>query len=406
MRYASIDEPLENSIKNIPENTTLIRYLFIEDNLFALVLDKNNTDIISLPSEDIKNSIYQLEEYKFDTEKTGILLYELYQKLWHPLENKITNKKIIIIPDRELFNLSFESLVFDKINSFKEFAKKSLLSKYIISYNYSLFLINNQPKKQFFTNNFIAFVPEFNDKMKNDYIVSINDSLSVDKSYLTLLPQPFSVDLAKSYKKHFNGSTFLNKKASKQVFINKANEHKIIHIGTHAESNNLSPDLSRLIFAKNASDENNSLYTYEIYNQNLSSNLAILTACETGKPSYQPGEGMISLAHAFNYAGSESILTSLWEIDEQSSTQIIDFFYTNLSKGLPKDEALQKAKLEYINTAEGRTISPQYWAGLVLIGDVSPLDLTISKPIYLYLIIMAVAFFLFYIFFKRRFKNN
>ena len=81
------------------------------------------------------------------------------------------------------------------------------------------------------------------------------------------------------------------------MFTSEAKEHKIIHIGTHAESNNVSPELSRLIFAKNITDststEDNSLYIYEIYNQNLSSNLAILTACETGKPAYQPGEGMI-----------------------------------------------------------------------------------------------------------------
>nr|WP_299124187.1 hypothetical protein [uncultured Winogradskyella sp.] len=50
------------------------------------------------------------------------------------------------------------------------------------------------------------------------------------------------------------------------------------------------------MFAKNVSDENNSLYTYEINNQNLSSNLAILTACETSKPTHQSGEGMILLA--------------------------------------------------------------------------------------------------------------
>ena len=103
--------------------------------------------------------------------------------------------------------------------------------------------------------------------------------------------------------------------------------------------------------------------------------MAILTACETGKPSYQAGEGMISLAHAFNYAGSESILTSLWEIDEQSSAKIIELFYDNLARKMSKDEALRKAKLDYIATAEGRTAAPEYWAGLVLIGDVSPLDL-------------------------------
>ena len=98
---------------------------------------------------------------------------------------------------------------------------------------------------------------------------------------------------------------------------------------------------------------------------------------------------MISLAHAFNYAGSESILTSLWKIDEQSSAKIIENFYTYIKRGLPKDEALQKAKLDYIATAQGRTIHPQYWAGLVLIGDTSLIKLTSFNNSFWWIIIVV-----------------
>ena len=184
------------------------------------------------------------------------------------------------------------------------------------------------------------------------------------------------------------------------MFKNEANEHKIIHIGTHAQSNNVSPELSRLIFAKDVTNDDNSLYTYEIYNQNLNSNLAILTACETGKPTYQSGEGMISLAHAFNYAGSESILTSLWKIDEQASTKIIGSFYKNIKKGWSQDKALQQAKLDYIASAEGRTIAPQYWAGLVLIGDTSPIDLNTSSH-FIFWVLGVLVIFLIVFFVKR-----
>src|SRR5690606_25099467 len=116
------------------------------------------------------------------------------------------------------------------------------------------------------------------------------------------------------------------------------------------------------------------------------------TACETGKPSYQAGEGMISLAHAFNYAGSESILTSLWEIDEESSAKIVKLFYDNLSLGMPKDEALRKAKLSYIAKAERRTVAPQYWAGLVLIGDTTPIDLNNNVAWWWYVLAGIVGF--------------
>ena len=62
----------------------------------------------------------------------------------------------------------------------------------------------------------------------------------------------------------------------------------------------------------------------------MASNLTILSACESGKPGYQDGEGMVSLAHAFNYAGSQRILMALWKIDEQSSSRITEFFIENI----------------------------------------------------------------------------
>jgi CHAT domain-containing protein len=130
----------------------------------------------------------------------------------------------------------------------------------------------------------------------------------------------------------------------------------------------------------------------------------VLTACETGKPTHQAGEGMISLAHAFNYAGSESILTSLWKIDEQSSTKIIKLFYDNISEGMPKDKALRLAKLDYIRIADGRTKHPQYWAGLVLIGDTTPIDLQTSSNL-VFWIVGFVIILLLVIALKRKRKS-
>jgi len=382
MRYATINARIDDIQSLVPPEVTLVRYITIAEKGYAFVISKKVKALFPIEMTKSKDLISRVLEEQFNEQQTLLDLHTLYEYLWKPFDEHIDTEQVIIVPDGVLFNLSFEALSPKLSTSYSDLISNSLLSKYDIGYNYSALLLNLKTTEEY-SDAFIAFTPQFSEKMKQDYRITIQDSIAVDKSYLQLLPQPFNVETAQSYSKIFNGEHFSNQNATKQLFKNSAKEHQIIHIGTHAESNNLSPDLSRLIFAKNIDDpeqyNNNSLYTYEIYNCNLSANLAILTACETGKPGYQSGEGMISLAHAFNYAGSESILTSLWKIDEQSSAEIVSHFYDNLKKGLPKHTALKQAKLQYLTTAEGRTLQPNYWAGLVLMGDVAPLE--IASPI-------------------------
>ncbi|MEM5564058.1 CHAT domain-containing tetratricopeptide repeat protein [Psychroserpens sp. AS72] len=408
LRYASISKSISDFNSDFPKNTSVIRYVFIDDLLYAFNIEKDKIKVHDIDVVALNKILIAKENETGLIENNLNSNHHLYQILWQPFADEITNENLIIVPDGELFNLSFEVLTPTKTKTFKDLAQHSLLNTYNISYNYSLLLINKNKTPKFFENNFIAFSPEFNDQMKSNYKTAITDSVFLDKTYLTLLPQPFSKDLAQSSSKIFNGTSFINETASKQVFSKEAKEHKIIHIGTHAESNNVSPELSRLIFAKTINDtissEDNSLYTYEIYNQNLASNLAILTACETGKPTYQAGEGMISLAHAFNYAGSESILTSLWKIDEKSSAEITAHFYGYLKNGLAKDEALRKAKLDYLATAQGRTLAPQYWAGLVLIGDTNPIELDSSSNLIFWLSISAVFLILLVVIIRKKRK--
>ncbi len=397
MRYATIIQPLNNLTTN--KDVTVVRFIFIENNLIAFVINSNGIEHFDLGALDLKKHINTLTHFNDSFEDITAAMYDLYNNLWEPIKASITTKSVVIIPDAELFNLNFELLTTENINSYKALATKSLLANYNISYNYSLLLLDSEERKTLdFKENYVAFAPEFDSSMKTDYIMAVTDSLYLDKGYLTLLPQPFSSELVKRIGKKFNGDYFLNKNASKKLFISNAKEHKIIHIGTHAESNNVNPELSRLVFAKDLSNteeiNDNYLYAYEIYNQNLSSNLAILTACETGKPTYQPGEGMISLAHAFNYAGSDSILTSLWEIDEQSSMQIVDNFYKFLSEGLPKDIALKNAKLDYLKVSNGRTLHPQYWSGLILMGNTDAISLSQSNNLLIWVIASAIVLLL------------
>jgi CHAT domain-containing protein len=364
--------------------------------------------LIPLDYVPIQNHIQNLQLHWNDQLSSITKLEELYRYLWKPIESQLIHKKVIIIPDGQLFNLSFEILTPQKIRTYAELAKGSLLSKYTISYHYSSLLLEKPAQTQTYNSNFVAFAPGFFDRMKSDYVSHVSDSLYLDKAYMTLIPQPFTQELVKRIKGIFGGSLFVEEESTVPNFRESAGLNRIIHIGTHAESNNISPAYSRLIFSKETegkiSQEDNSLYAFDIYNIDLKAQLAVLTACETGKNTLDPGEGMLSLAHAFNYAGSESLLIGLWKIDEKASSIIVEKFYQNLSEGFDKAEALQKAKLHYLSVSKGRELSPDFWAGLVVMGDPSPMTFEKTYNRWLYLFSLGVLFLLF--FGWRKFKNS
>ncbi|WP_158856032.1 CHAT domain-containing protein [Lunatibacter salilacus] len=368
MRYAEISP--ENM--EIPFDAQIVRYFFVEEKLKAVVFSNGKKKLFHL---DFDPELIPALHGNWDNPRDlGKITHALYQQLWEPFALEFDKDRVLVIPSRVLFNLNFDVLTESDLVDYSEYSSIGLLGRHDISYHYSLRLLNGERHSPIPTN-YIAFAPGFMDSMKDNYLNSAKDSLSLDKAYLSLLPQPFSIHLAKRASELFSGKSYVYEQSTPEVFRKYAGNNKIIHIATHAESNNISPAFSRLIFAKSDKpEEDNSVYAYEIYNTEMKAHLTVLTACETGKPIYKPGEGMISLAHAFQYSGSESLLTSLWRIDEKSSMEITEHFLAFLSEGMAKDKALKQAKLKYLSDANGRTLSPQYWAGLVLIGDPEPIE--------------------------------
>lgn len=391
MRYASIFKSLPQLQSLISDSSTVIRYFMVDTNVVALVFDRQSKMLIPLQTASLEPMIDQLLRDQHREKSQLPVLHELYKILWQPLEQHIHTSKITIIPDGVLYNLNFEMLATRPVEQYKALAENSLLASYTISYHYSLFMLNGQKAAKPVKDNYVAFAPSFSDEVKKKYLTVAHDSATLDYQYLRLLPQPATHDLAKKMGGLFDGNTFLDEASTRRSFEKNAGGHKIIHIGTHASFNNINPEQSGLIFAKSPqSPDSNFLPLFDIYGCNMESDLTILTACESGRPGYQDGEGMVSLAHAFNYAGSERILTALWKIDEHSSSAITENFILNLKNGLATDEALRRAKLEYLRTAEGRVLAPAYWAGLVMIGE--PAQLRFEKSgINLYWILGGIA---------------
>lgn len=398
MRYGSTNISAQEVANSLPGDVTVVRYIYSETDLLAFVASKNRQNLIALSFEGLADKITSLSSPAISEQRTAELAFQLYRQLWMPLEKEIHTRRVVIIPDGILYNLSFDMLTPRATHSYAELSQSCILNKYAISYHYSLLALQLRHAQVKMKGNFVAFAPGFFENSKQQYLASArNDSLRLDKNYLALLPLPFTGKLVNKVKAQFGGNVFTENRSTPDAFRKESSNHHIIHIGTHAEANNDYPEYSRLIFAKDQEDVNaeNSIYLFDIYNCDLTSDLSVLTACESGKPGYQDGEGMISMAHAFSYAGSKSIMTGLWKLDEQATSIITEYFYQYLKKGLTKDDALQKAKLDYLQSADGRMIAPQYWAGLVLMGNSDPIRLAPHNNVLYYalgfLIIAAIA---------------
>ena len=107
------------------------------------------------------------------------------------------------------------------------------------------------------------------------------------------------------------------------------------------------------------------LSAYEIFNLKLRADLVVLSACETGLGKEVKGEGLMSLTRAFMYAGTPSVVVSLWNVNDESAADLMIRFYRNLKTArMSKAEALRQAQLETINDNG----FPFFWAPFVLVG--------------------------------------
>jgi len=179
-----------------------------------------------------------------------------------------------------------------------------------------------------------------------------------------------------------SGSVYLGRNATKKALLGlDLSQYRTLHFATHAVMGDQVKWITQpaLIFSPDGTGAPDSdvLKMSEIFNLRLNADLVVLSACETARGKLSRGEGIVGLTSAFLFAGSRSVVASLWNVNDESTSLFMESFYTGFKSGLSKPEALRQARLQTMRkriksavTGEQESLaSPYFWAPFVLVGE-------------------------------------
>ncbi len=381
LRYDNQVVNIDQVQQQLKADEVLLEYVLTNDMVYIFAVSPQQVKLVrSREAAAVSASIEALrKQVKLDFSNHGhsdyleflTAAHHLYNSLIKPMEANIIDKRLLIIPDGLLGYIPFELLIEElpeKNDRIEYYDLSYLLRKSAISYAYSATLRfdGKQPQKKK-GRSLLAFVPDYG----NSDIMLISPDL---RSGLDLTPLPFALEEAENVKASMGGRILHAEKANKMNFQKVASDYDILHLAMHAQINDQNPLYSRLIFQPlSDSIDAFTLNTYELYGLQLNAQLVVLSACNTGAGKLQQGEGVMSLTRGFVYAGVPSIVMTAWEVHDESGALMMDHFYKLLSVGIPKDVALQQAKLAFLDQANQLKSHPYFWSAYILIGDAEPL---------------------------------
>ncbi len=354
---------------------SLLEYFVTSEKTLLWVVDKDNSAALSIEisRKDLVarlNSLRQalselkpLDEYQKASR-------ELYKLLIEPALSHIKGKELIVAPHDVLHYLPFQALYSPKGNY--------LIEQYSLSYLSSASLLQFTKEKR---------------KAKGDKVLVFgNPDLGDPKMELKYA----EVEAREIEKLYPESTVLLKKEATEEKGKNLSPQHDIVHFATHAELSEEDPLSSAILLAREAREDGR-LEVREVFGMELNANLVVLSACETGLGKLSSGDELVGLTRAFIYAGTPSVVASLWKVEDSSTAALMASFHKNL-RTMTKVEALREAQLEMIRGGKhsdllarrgvggigklgqapgARSLSqnsvstshPYFWAPFILVGD-------------------------------------
>jgi CHAT domain-containing protein len=367
---------VEDIQQHLTEDQVLLEYEWTGQQIAIFTIKKDSFWVHTIPKTDtVAACITKLWQYythkpTFLAAQSADTIHQsaisaahfLYQTLLSTVHNE-TRKTLLIVPDQLLCYLSFDALVRTPSKYANRFWEHQyVVDHYAVQYAQSAgaFWMPNTAISASNTNGTLSVAPVF---YANTRLDSLENNTKEAQNVHSVM----------------RGTIQSGSLATKESLLNTMEQYKVLHLATHGVLNNSKPAYSYLAFnRKTDTTDYERLYVSEIYHTKIAADLVTTSACHSGGGKMYNGEGLMSLAHAFQYAGAKNVVASLWAVDDNASPELMSSFYKTLLDGSSIAQAMAMAQSSFAHSNRPKS-HPYYWAGFVCWGQASGANSTKSS---------------------------
>lgn len=321
----------------LASDETLLEYYLQGDDAYAFVLTRGDVTAVRLDGTALKGEVLALRQALEHPDSPGHLeaARRVYRRLIAPLEARLTTRTLIVVAHGILHYFPFAAL-----HDGREYWIDRVSLRYVPSASVLPYLAE---RKAATTRRLIVF--------GNPDVGDARYALQFAEEEATAIATIFG-----------EARVLVRSEATKEAFRRLAAGASHIHFAGHGRFDSDAPMASGLMLA-GAGQAEGFLSLGELYSLQLDADLVTLSACETGLGKVQNGDDVVGLARGFLYAGSRSIVASLWKVEDRATSLLMTRFYENL-KTRNKRDALREAQL----ATRRQHPHPFYWAAFQLTG--------------------------------------
>jgi len=316
----------------------------------------------------------------------------LYNCLLKPVEDIVQGKSLLVSADGSLLDLPFETLLFapPSTTADYDFVNLSfLLKRHPVSYIPAAGLTFFKPPEKRKLRSILAMAPDyryFNERKikavlltKEEHQMNRNYETST-ATYLTLHELLGAREECLYLGENYKAAVYLNTQANKKNFLEQAPRFDILQLSLHGFMNEANPAVSKLAFAPvTITDTTFFLHSYEIRQLDLKAGLIVLGACRTDAGKHDKSEELLSTARCFFLSGDPLIIAPCWDVDDFSSKEILNDFFSCFFAGNAPDKALRVAKINFLSKADRIQNHPYFWAAYRCLGNPEGITAANSK---------------------------